>query len=216
MAEPKRRNFSRPLTYAAVGVLWCAAAVAGALVGLADSFGPPPLGKNLTYSKTVLGSDGDLLRAYLAPDGRWRLPASRTDVDPRFLEALFAYEDKRFYDHHGVDPLAMTRALYQFARRGEIVSGGSTITMQVARLLEPRQDEAVDRITDGRPQEAVEHAFTGDRGGDFGSLHRLVGPVAAVCFGDRAFVFSLPGIGAGGRCLIFGRQAGGEQFRGRL
>jgi penicillin-binding protein 1C len=143
MAEPKRRNFSRPLTYAAVGVLWCAAAVAGALVGLADSFGPPPLGKNLTYSKTVLGSDGDLLRAYLAPDGRWRLPASRTDVDPRFLEALFAYEDKRFYDHHGVDPLAMTRALYQFATRGEIVSGGSTITMQVARLLEPRRKRSL-------------------------------------------------------------------------
>ena len=143
MAEPKRRNFSRPLTYAAVGVLWCAAAVAGALVGLADSFGPPPLGKNLTYSKTVLGSDGDLLRAYLAPDGRWRLPASRTDVDPRFLEALFAYEDKRFYDHHGVDPLAMTRALYQFATRGEIVSGGSTITMQVARLIEPRRKRSL-------------------------------------------------------------------------
>ena len=143
MAEPKRRNLSRPLAYAAVGVLWCGAAVAGALVGLADSFGPPPLGKNLTYSKTVLGSDGDLLRAYLAPDGRWRLPASRTDVDPRFLEALFAYEDKRFYDHHGVDPLAMTRALYQFATRGEIVSGGSTITMQVARLLEPRRKRSL-------------------------------------------------------------------------
>ena len=143
MAEPKRRNLSRHLAYAAVGVLLGASAVAGALVGLADSFGPPPLGKNLTYSKTVLGSDGELLRAYLAPDGRWRLPVSRQDVDPRFLEALFAYEDKRFYDHHGVDPLAMTRALYQFATRGEIVSGGSTITMQVARLLEPRRKRSL-------------------------------------------------------------------------
>lgn len=143
MGTPRRGNWRRRLTYAAVGALWCGAIVAGALVGLADSFGPPPLGKNLTYSKTVLGSDGDLLRAYLAPDGRWRLPASRTDVDPRFLDALLAYEDKRFYEHHGVDPLSMTRALYQFATRGEIVSGGSTITMQVARLLEPRRKRSL-------------------------------------------------------------------------
>ena len=143
MAAPIRGKWSRRLTYAAVGALWCTAIVAGALVGLADTFGPPPLGKNLTYSKTVLGSDGELLRAYLAPDGRWRLPASRTDVDPRFLEALLAYEDKRFYDHRGVDPLAMTRAFYQFATRGEIISGGSTITMQVARLLEPRRKRSL-------------------------------------------------------------------------
>lgn len=143
MGTPQRRNWRRRLTYAAVGALWCGAIAAGALVGLADTFGPPPLGKNLTYSKTVLGSDGDLLRAYLAPDGRWRLPASRTDVDPRFLEALLAYEDKRFYDHHGVDPLSMTRAFFQFATRGEIVSGGSTITMQVARLLEPRRKRSL-------------------------------------------------------------------------
>ncbi|MDJ0512256.1 MAG: penicillin-binding protein 1C [Methyloceanibacter sp.] len=134
----QHRRMRRRLAYAAVGLLCCTAIAAGALVGLADTFGPPPLGKNITYSKTVLGSDGELLRAYLAPDGRWRLPASRTDVDPRFLEALLAYEDKRFYDHGGVDPLAMARAVYQFATRGEIVSGGSTITMQVARLLEPR------------------------------------------------------------------------------
>lgn len=143
MAEKPRQRRQRRLTYAAVGALWCAAIVAGALVGLADTFGPAPLGKDLTYSKTVLGSDGELLRAYLAPDGRWRLPASRSDVDPRFLEALLAYEDKRFYEHSGVDPLAMVRAAYQLLTRGEIVSGGSTISMQVARLLEPRRKRSL-------------------------------------------------------------------------
>ena len=61
-------------TYAAVGVLWCVAAAAGALVGLADSLGPPPLRRNLELSKTVLGSDGVLLRAYLTKEGRWRHP----------------------------------------------------------------------------------------------------------------------------------------------
>lgn len=139
---PTRRR-RRRWTYAAVGALWCTAIAAGALTGLADSFGPPPLGKDLTYSKTVLGSDGDLLRAYLTPEGRWRLPASPADVDPRFLDALFAYEDKRFYDHHGVDPLATLRAAYQLATRGEIVSGGSTLSMQVARLLEPRRKRSL-------------------------------------------------------------------------
>ena len=143
MGEKRTSPFRRRVAFAAIGVFWFAAAAAGAAVGLAETFGPPPLGKNLDYSQTVLGSDGDLLRAYLTPKGRWRLPASRTDVDPRFIEALLAYEDKRFFSHHGVDPLAMTRAAYQLATRGEIVSGGSTISMQVARLLEPRRKRSL-------------------------------------------------------------------------
>lgn len=143
MASARKSKLHRRLTYAAIGALCCVAILAGALVGLADSFGPPPLGKDLTYSRTVLGTDGELLRAYLAPDGRWRLPASKSDVDPRFLEALLAYEDNRYYSHWGVDPLATLRAAYQFLTSGEIVSGGSTITMQVARLLEPRRKRSL-------------------------------------------------------------------------
>jgi penicillin-binding protein 1C len=60
-------------------------------------------------------------------------------VDPRFLRLLFSYEDKRFPSHVGVDPAAFARAALQFATTGHIVSGGSTLTMQVARLLEPRE-----------------------------------------------------------------------------
>ncbi|HXZ46463.1 MAG TPA: penicillin-binding protein 1C, partial [Pseudolabrys sp.] len=77
-------------------------------------------------------------------EGRWRLPATAKDVDPRFLKLLFAYEDKRYWTHHGVDPEAMLRAAFQFATSGHIVSGGSTITMQVARLLEPRRERSLD------------------------------------------------------------------------
>ena len=66
------------------------------------------------------------------------MPASDNDVDPRFLKLLFAYEDKRFRTHHGVDPIALTRGL-AVLYSGHIVSGGSTITMQVARLMEPRE-----------------------------------------------------------------------------
>jgi penicillin-binding protein 1C len=136
-------RLGRRLCYAAIGAAWITAAAAGALVGLADTFGPPPLGKDLEYSTTVLDRDGRLLRAYLTDQGRWRLPASPADVDPRFIQSLLAYEDKRFYSHHGVDPLSMTRAAFQFVTQGHIVSGGSTITMQVARLLEPRQHRSL-------------------------------------------------------------------------
>jgi penicillin-binding protein 1C len=103
------------------------------------SLGPAPLRKNLEYSHVVLDREGRLLRAYATSEGRWRLPVSERDVDPRFLKLLFTYEDKRFREHHGVDPLSLGRAAIQFVSRGQIISGGSTISMQVARLLEPRE-----------------------------------------------------------------------------
>ena len=95
--------------------------------------------RNSIISHAVLDRDGTLLRAFATTEGRWRLPATEKDVDPRFLRLLFAYEDKRFRSHHGVDPQALARAAFQFMSRGHIVSGGSTLTMQVARLLEPRE-----------------------------------------------------------------------------
>ena len=111
--------------------------------GWVYSLGAPPLGKDLDYSHIVLDRDGRLLRAYATGDGRWRLPATENDVDPRFVRLLLAYEDKRFYEHYGIDPLALARAALQFSKRGHIVSGGSTLTMQVARLLEPRRHRSL-------------------------------------------------------------------------
>lgn len=87
-------------------------------------------------SVEVLARDGSLLRAYTVADGRWRLNVGLDGVDPTYLQMLIAYEDKRFYRHAGVDPRAMTRAIWQALRNGRVVSGGSTMTMQVARLLE--------------------------------------------------------------------------------
>ena len=77
------------------------------------SLGRCPLGKDLETSHVVLDRDGKLLRAYATTEGRWRLPAAEKDVDPRFLKLLFAYEDKRFYQHDGVDVLALGRAAFQ-------------------------------------------------------------------------------------------------------
>ncbi len=147
---PKGARVSRPspwrrrAIYAAMGAVWLVAAMAGAVVGTFEAFGPPPLGRDLEMSRLVLDRNGKLLRAYLTSEGRWRLPATRDQVDPRFLEALFAYEDKRFLSHHGIDPLAFTRAAYQLLANGRVVSGGSTLTMQVARLLEPRERRSLD------------------------------------------------------------------------
>jgi len=87
-------------------------------------------------SVIVTDRDGTLLRAYTVADGRWRLPVQTGQVDPQFISQLMAFEDRRFMRHHGVDTLSVLRALWQAARNGRIVSGGSTLTMQVARLLE--------------------------------------------------------------------------------
>ncbi len=93
-------------------------------------------GLNLATSAEVVDRNGDLLRVYTVADGRWRLAVTPDQVDPAYVAALLAYEDKRFYTHAGVDPLALLRAAGQAIVNGYIVSGGSTLTMQVARLLE--------------------------------------------------------------------------------
>lgn len=138
-APPGRR---RAVLAALVLVAMVAAGGAGAL--WVRSLGPLPLEETHQVSRVVLDRNGRLLRAYAMADGRWRLPVvARREVDPRYLDLLMAYEDQRFLNHHGVDPLAFLRAAWQWATHGHIVSGGSTITMQLARLLEPRQHRSL-------------------------------------------------------------------------
>ncbi|KQT55250.1 MULTISPECIES: penicillin-binding protein 1C [unclassified Aureimonas] len=80
--------------------------------------------------------DGAMLRAFANSDGRWRLDVAPGDVDPRFVAMLTAWEDKRFREHGGIDGWAVARAAWQSVRHVRIVSGGSTLTMQVARMLD--------------------------------------------------------------------------------
>jgi penicillin-binding protein 1C len=119
------------------------ASVAVAAAWWVASLDPMPTVRALDYSTVVLDRHGRLLRAYPISEGRWRLRATVDDVDPRYLAQLFAYEDKRFHDHPGIDPLALARAAWQWLRSGHIVSGGSTLTMQVARLLEPQHERTL-------------------------------------------------------------------------
>jgi penicillin-binding protein 1C len=103
-----------------------------------DRLYPPYQGRLRDQSVLVLASDGQVLRAFATVDGAWRFPTEVSQVDPKFLRYLKAYEDQRFDIHPGVDPLAVLRAAGQAVAHGEIVSGASTLTMQTARLLEPR------------------------------------------------------------------------------
>jgi len=114
-----------------------------ALERFVAALGPLNLGVAEERSTVVLDREGRLLRAFATPDGRWRLPIATADVDPRYLALLKAYEDRRFDTHAGIDPLAFVRAGLQWARHGRVVSGGSTLTMQVARLLEPRDERTL-------------------------------------------------------------------------
>ncbi|MBE0553113.1 MAG: transglycosylase domain-containing protein, partial [Rhodobacteraceae bacterium] len=99
-----------------------------------DATALPPL--VVATSVEVLARDGSLLRAYTVADGRWRMAVDPAQVDPAFVAALVEYEDRRFRNHSGVDPRALARAVAQAVWNGRVVSGGSTLTMQVARLLE--------------------------------------------------------------------------------
>ncbi|MFQ6552189.1 penicillin-binding protein 1C [Aestuariibius insulae] len=114
--------------------LFAIAAVRDGLDRWIDATVLPPL--EASSSVEVLDREGQLLRAYTMQDGRWRLPVRLEDVDSGYLEMLIRYEDKRFYAHQGVDPIAMLRSGVLALRHREITSGGSTLTMQVARLLE--------------------------------------------------------------------------------
>lgn len=109
-----------------------------ALSAVADFAFPPDMSRYRALSPEVVDRHGVLLRPFLSKDGYWRLKTTARDVNPRYLKLLEAYEDKRFTSHWGVDPLAMVRAVLQLGSAGRIVSGGSTLTMQAARLLEPR------------------------------------------------------------------------------
>src|SRR5207244_5243357 len=94
-----RPRLRRAVRFALIAfVLIVIAAIAGAAVLIA-SLGPALLGKRLSFSTLVVDRDGRLLRPYTTEAGRWRLPATRASVDPRFLSLLLAYEDKRFLDH---------------------------------------------------------------------------------------------------------------------
>ncbi|MEZ5055830.1 MAG: transglycosylase domain-containing protein [Saprospiraceae bacterium] len=93
---------------------------------------PSPLFED-PYSLVLEDAEGKLLSAKIAEDGQWRFPAPET-IPTKFEKAILTFEDKRFRYHPGVDPISFGRAIIQNLKAGKVVSGGSTLTMQVIRL----------------------------------------------------------------------------------
>lgn len=124
-------------------MIWLQRLIIGAALSVAallalDMAFPPPLERGQAVSIMVSDRDERPLRAMPLDNGTWRFAAQLEDIDPVFIEALLEVEDKRFWSHGGVDWIGMARAASSSARAGHVVSGGSTVTMQTARLLEPR------------------------------------------------------------------------------
>jgi penicillin-binding protein 1C len=133
-----------------IGLLAGFLLLAGCSLLLLNFILPSPLPEQFPVpcSSRVVDRHGETLRLFTSRDGFWRLPArlpgsavsvtgsqdTALVVDPQFIRLLLAYEDKRFWSHAGVDPLALGRAVGQFIRHGRVVSRASTITMQTVRL----------------------------------------------------------------------------------
>ena len=107
-----------------------------ALLWLADRIWPLPLPKD-DLARVVLAEDGTPLWRFADANGVWRYPVQTSEVSPYYLDALLTYEDRWFYQHPGINPLALARATWQNLTGARVVSGGSTLSMQVARLLDP-------------------------------------------------------------------------------
>ncbi|WP_340621092.1 peptidoglycan glycosyltransferase PbpC [Xenorhabdus siamensis] len=103
---------------------------------LADKIWPLPL-KNVKMARVVIGADGSPLWRFADNEGVWRYPVTLSQVSPEYIQALLTYEDRWFYKHPGINPISLLRAAWQDIRAEKIVSGGSTISMQVARLIDP-------------------------------------------------------------------------------
>ena len=119
---------------------WASASVlvVCALLWLADWVWPLPLPKD-DLARVVLAEDGTPLWRFADANGVWRYPVQTSEVSPYYLEALLTYEDRWFFQHPGVNPLALGRAAWQNLSGGRVLSGGSTLSMQVARLLDPHE-----------------------------------------------------------------------------
>src|SRR5687768_10367499 len=150
-APAKRRNALRLLRPTLLAVVLSAMTVAASLAIIWQRTEPVSLARAEALSITVLDRDDRLLRAYTASDGSWRLPVEVKEVDQRYLAMLLAFEDRRFRSHQGVDPVAIGRAGWQLLTHRRIVSGGSTLTMRVARLLAGEHE----RTGPGRVRQAL-------------------------------------------------------------
>jgi len=117
-----------------------------AFVWILDIYYPIDVTSLNNLSRVVTAKDGRWLYTQTNTEDKWRFEVDISQIDPLYIKTLLSFEDKRFWSHIGMDPLAMARAIAQFVRYRRITSGGSTITMQLARLLEPKPRTVSSKI----------------------------------------------------------------------
>ncbi|TBL99164.1 penicillin-binding protein 1C [Hafnia paralvei] len=118
------------------GIIALLALLVVAGLWVADKVWPLPI-KDVQVARIVVAADGSPLWRFADGQGVWRYPVNVEQVSPYYLQALLTYEDRWFYQHPGINPFALARAAWQDVSHGRIISGGSTLSMQVARLLDP-------------------------------------------------------------------------------
>lgn len=134
------KKYARPLVRGGAALLVLVLAAAW-IIPLPERLAQVP-------STVVRFRDGTPAYVFLSPDEKWRIQADLPSIDPKFVSALLRLEDKRFGFHPGVDPLALARALGKNVLRRRVVTGGSTITMQLVRVLEPRPRKISSKIVE--------------------------------------------------------------------
>jgi penicillin-binding protein 1C len=144
--------------HCALAFLFCAAVLELAVRAI-DLPSSDHLARNASL---VLAEDGDVLGGYLSPDDKWRFAPDLEAVDPDYVEMLIAYEDRNFRSHRGVDAGAVLRAAGQAVRHRRIVSGASTLTMQLVRLLDPRSRGLEAKLLEALRAVKLERQFTKD------------------------------------------------------
>lgn len=115
------------------------------------------------FSKVILSEDGDVLDLFLTSDEKWRVATRLSKAGKAFQNAVLCLEDKRFYSHGGVDPIALARAIKQNVAAGSVVSGASTITMQLARMTRPKSRNVLSKIIEATDAVGLELLFTKDQ-----------------------------------------------------
>ncbi len=136
----KNKNL-KPILTSNIFKIFLSVILVGILLNI--SFPPPELKE---YSQVIYAKDSTMLSAYLTSDDKWRMETTSEDITPEMVQAIIHKEDKWFYWHLGFNPISIVRAFVSNASSGKRISGASTITMQIARLMEPAERSYFNKI----------------------------------------------------------------------
>ena len=107
-----------------------------------------PLPEKKEFSKEIYSNNGTLISAYLTSDDKWRLRTELEEVSPDLIKAILAKEDSWFYWHPGINPVSVVRAIFRNVSSGKTELGASTITMQLARIVEPKPRTYINKFAE--------------------------------------------------------------------